>query len=332
MKQYVDGDAKWYFTPVPVVEDTQYQFSDFYQANVTTQVVVAFDMKDGSSVYQLLGLPAAGATWTQFSTKFSVPLGAKSMSVYHLINKNGTLTIDDANIRAYTPVGLTRPLVTLTFDDGFVNMFTEVQPLLSKYGFTSTQFIATNFVGQPGYLTRAQLKTLYANGNEIGAHTLTHRDLTKLSAAQVQSELSLSKSRLVQWTGAPVTDFAFPEGLYNDSVLTTTKAQFTASRGIEDGLNGKDDFARYHIKVQNIYASTSAAQVADWVKQAQMTNTWLVLTYHSVDPDIYSVYDSGIYNIVPTLLDQHLSAIKKSGVTVTNMDKALAELIPQLSQ
>ena len=52
-------------------------------------------------------------------------------------------------------------------------------------------------------------------GIEFGAHTLTHPDLTRLSAAQVAIEMSASKDRIEESLGTPVTSFAYPFGRYD---------------------------------------------------------------------------------------------------------------------
>jgi hypothetical protein len=71
--------------------------------------------------------------------------------------------------------------------------------------------------------------------------------------------------------------------------------------------------------------TTTTAQIADWIAQAQATKTWLVLVYHAVSPT-----DTGDYNVTPANLDSQLAAIKSSGIPVLTMQQALAELKPQL--
>jgi len=323
---YTDGDAKWYFDPVAVTPDTQYRFSDYYKATVQTEVVVAFTMSDGTDYYQTIGLPGASASaWTNFTTTFTVPKGATTMTVYHLIQKKGTLTVDDTKLTTYVPVGFNRALVSLTFDDGYESSYLNGLPLLQKYGFTSTQFIVTNLIDTEGYMTRAQVKAFSSAGSEIGSHSLTHREMTTLTKAQYDKELANSQTKLQNWTGKPVTDFAFPEGLYNQAIVNDAKPLYAATRGVEPGLNGKDNFNAYDVKVQNVDYATTADQVADWVAQAKATKTWLVLVYHAVDPT-----DTSEFNVTPANLDTQLGAVKNSGVQVLTMQQALAEIMPQL--
>jgi len=328
------GDAKWSFTPQNVTADTQYTYSDYYQATTAQEVDAAFTMSDGTTLYQIIGLPEPATNWTQFSTTFTIPQGAKNVTIYHLIHSVGTLTIDDAYMAPYTPVGFNRALVSLTFDDGYDNEYTQGLPLLQKYGFNSTQFIITQDVNLAGYLTTAQVQALDQAGQEIGSHTVTHNDLLTETAGNTTTpgtydyEIAQSQSTLEQWlSGKPVTDLAYPNGLYNAGIMNEAKQYYTAARGVEDGLNSKDNFSPYALKVQNVYNTTTTAQVADWVKQAQATNTWLIIVYHSVDP---TGANGSIYNATPTQLDSQLSAIKTSGVAVETLAQAFAETEAQV--
>ncbi len=327
---YTDGDAKWYSNQVAVTPNTQYRYSDYYKATIASEVDVAFTMSDGSTTYQIIGLPDIASSWTKFDTTFTVPIGAVSMTVFHLIRGNGTLTLDDASLQTYTPVGLNRAMVSLTFDDGYASQYNYTLPLLKQYGFASTQYIVSGLIDVPGYLSLDQLKALAAAGQEIGSHTITHPDLTTMTKAQYTNELTASQTQLKQWTGQSVSTFAYPEGRYNQGTTSVAKPLYTATRGVESGLNSKDNFNAYDIKVQDIRASTTTAQIANWIAQAQATHTWLVFVYHSVNPNTTDPFDMGEYTITPTQLDSHFAAIKSSGIAVLTMQQALAEIKPQL--
>ena len=67
--------------------------------------------------------------------------------------------------------------------------------------------LPTNLMMRP-----AQIKRLYDEGMEIGAHTVTHPILTVLDEQQARAEIVGGKHRLEEITGAPVTLFAYPNG------------------------------------------------------------------------------------------------------------------------
>jgi peptidoglycan/xylan/chitin deacetylase (PgdA/CDA1 family) len=326
---YASGDAKWYFDPVKVQTDSQYSFSDYYKSTVSTRVYAAFTMSDGSMLYQIIGQPAAASGWQQFSTHFSLPEGAVNVTVYHLINQVGTLTTDNYSLTPYTPSGFNRPLVSLAFDDSYQSTYDNGLPLLEKYDFASTQYIISGLIGQSAYMTKAEVLDWHAKGHEIASHTVTHPDLTHENSSQLNTELIQSQATLESWIGQPVTNISYPYGLYDEAVISATKQHYIIGRGVEDGFNSKDNFNPYDIRVQNISDSTTAAQVVDWVTQAQQTNTWLVLVYHSVDSNPNVSYDPA-GNVTPEQLDTELAAIKASGITVKTIQQAFAEVTSQL--
>jgi peptidoglycan/xylan/chitin deacetylase (PgdA/CDA1 family) len=112
----------------------------------------------------------------------------------------------------------------LTFDDGYDNAYTEAFPLLQKYGMTGTFYIITDFVGRPNYLTWDQIVEMDAAGMTIGAHTLTHPDLTQISPAELRRQLVESKHALEEHLGHPVVHLSYPAGKYNAATIAATKA------------------------------------------------------------------------------------------------------------
>ncbi len=103
--------------------------------------------------------------------------------------------------------------VVLTFDDGYADAYTTVYPLLKAHHMTGTFYIITGQVGRPGFLTWDEIKEMAANGMEIGAHTVTHPYLTKLSFIAALQEISGSRVTLENQLGIRITTFAYP---YND--------------------------------------------------------------------------------------------------------------------
>jgi peptidoglycan/xylan/chitin deacetylase (PgdA/CDA1 family) len=321
---YTTGSSEWMFGAIPVNTTAQYKFSDYYESNIPSEVEVMFNMSDGTQLYQELGFPLASTTWKQFTTDFNAPAGAVSFSVYQYISQVGYVTTDDYSIAPYNPVPYSRALVSLTFDDGYSSTFTNAIPLLKKEDFTSTQFIITDAVGESGYVTAGNIKTMAGDGEEIASHTVTHDDMTQETASQLKTELANSQTKLTTWSGQSITDMAYPYGLYNSAVTTATAQYYSGARGVEPGLNSKDNFNPQDLKVENVFDTTTTAQISSWIAEAQATNTWLILVYHSV-----SATPTDDNNVTPAQLSDQLAAIKASGITVENMNTALKEVQAQ---
>lgn len=115
--------------------------------------------------------------------------------------------------------------VVLTFDDGFSNFYDSALPVLTRYGFTATVFIITNYMGgrndwaQPPIglgsqpiLSWQQAADISAAGIEIGSHTATHPDLRRCTSVQVRHELDCSRAMIEDHLGLLPESFAYPYG------------------------------------------------------------------------------------------------------------------------
>ena len=119
------------------------------------------------------------------------------------------------------------PSVILTFDDGYADNYTEMFPILKKYGGKATIFLVSDLIDHPKYLTREQIKEMSDSGYvSFESHTKTHRDLTKLSSKEVAAELSYSQYAIEQITGKPVTVLSYPEGQFDNRILKISKENY----------------------------------------------------------------------------------------------------------
>lgn len=152
-----------------------------------------------------------------------------------------TLRMDEALACLRGATGCpTRP-VALTFDDGYQNAYTAALPLLQQRGFVATFYIVSDFVGQPGYLTWEQLKALHAAGMEIGAHTVSHADLTTIDADAARYEIAESKKRIGALVGTEVTSFCYPAGRNTPATRALVREAGFASAVTTDPAASFDD-------------------------------------------------------------------------------------------
>lgn len=82
-----------------------------------------------------------------------------------------------------SPASASTPtIVTIGFDDGTVDQFTNGFPLLAAHGIHATFFVNTGPIAaaDPDHMTWADLHTLFSAGNEIAGHTIDHADLKPL--------------------------------------------------------------------------------------------------------------------------------------------------------
>ncbi len=67
------------------------------------------------------------------------------------------------------------------------------------------------------------VKEIAAKGHEIGNHSLTHPHMNKLSASEIQKEITTLDDTIEQLTGKRCKLFRAPFGEYNDTVITAVR-------------------------------------------------------------------------------------------------------------
>lgn len=121
----------------------------------------------------------------------------------------------------------------LTFDDGYVEQIRHAR-LLYKMGVPGTFFLITGlkeYMGKKLMIARENLiRELVDMGHEIGSHTHTHRDLTRLSASEIERELKLSRSAVERLSGSGDIGVAYPYGSFNEHVIEAASKYFAYGR------------------------------------------------------------------------------------------------------
>ena len=119
---------------------------------------------------------------------------------------------------------------TTSWDDGHV-LDLRVAELLAKYQLQGTFYIAQDYAEKR--LTDEQIQDL-SQGFEIGAHTLTHPDLTIVDLDKAREEIAGSRRWLQDLTGQPINAFCYPRGRFTPQVRQIViDAGFTVARTVE---------------------------------------------------------------------------------------------------
>lgn len=124
-----------------------------------------------------------------------------------------------------------RPLVLITFDDGFADFARNALPALARHELASTLYVTTGaLVGRresvlppAEMLESSTLGELEAARVEIGSHTHTHRQLDLLAPDEVEQELTMSGRLLEDELGHEVASFAYPYGHWRPRILPRLK-------------------------------------------------------------------------------------------------------------
>lgn len=130
------------------------------------------------------------------------------------IKKSG---FDTISLRAFwdgwrnrTP--LPRRSVILTFDDGYLDNYTEALPRIRYFGFRACFFLVFSLLDRGGMMGIREAEKLLEAGMEIGSHGMRHDLLAGKGKGELMSELEESKSRLSGALKTEIGFFSLPRG------------------------------------------------------------------------------------------------------------------------
>jgi peptidoglycan/xylan/chitin deacetylase (PgdA/CDA1 family) len=84
-------------------------------------------------------------------------------------------------------------------------------------------YLVGNYIGAQDYMNIDQVLEMHNAGWEVGSHSLSHLDLTKLEPDALRNEIVGSREMLEEILGIPVLTFAYPFGFKNESAVDYVK-------------------------------------------------------------------------------------------------------------
>jgi putative cell wall-binding protein/peptidoglycan/xylan/chitin deacetylase (PgdA/CDA1 family) len=202
-------------------------------------------------------------------------------------------TVAAAPAHAATP----KTIISLTFDDSNADQVAAAATMASL-GLHGTFYTVSGWLGQPDYMTVADLQQLVADGNEIGGHTVNHPDLATLPAAEATREICNDRVALTN-LGFQVTSFAYPFASFTSATEAIVKGcGYNSARALGDLAGGTDpqsvgEPAAGPIPPADPYDLAAPSEVdSTWTLadlQASVTNAeaagggWVPLTFHHIN-------------------------------------------------
>lgn len=159
------------------------------------------------------------------------------------LHDSGYRTLNLAALIEYLQRGVPFPerSLAITFDDGYQSVYQHAFPILQRYGFSATIFLAVGENGNQTPLERLpsmcersmlswrEIEEMHKCGITFGAHTLTHPDLTRLPLAELNSQVYESKAVIEDTLGSEVTCFAYPYGRYDKRCRDVVSRHFVCA-------------------------------------------------------------------------------------------------------
>lgn len=126
--------------------------------------------------------------------------------------------------------------ILITFDDGYLDNYEYAYPILKQYGMVASFFIITSMLWDKERLSPEHIREMAVGGMSFGSHTVSHRQLGKLTSDEMQEELNCSRATLESILGSSVQTIAYPRGSYSSETIKEAKgtgylAGFTTNPG-----------------------------------------------------------------------------------------------------
>jgi hypothetical protein len=170
------------------------------------------------------------------------------------------------------------PIVTTSWDDGDPKDL-KIADLLRSRGLPGTFYIPmTGYQGRRT-LTTADIRALSDQGFEIGAHTVSHKNLPSLATEQLTREVGVCKQMLEQIVGRSVLIFCYPNGRYDAEVIRHVQhAGYKGARTVRM-LSTSTDFLPFEMPTSvQAYPHSSAAYIRNLARAQNAPGLWRFMT------------------------------------------------------
>jgi peptidoglycan/xylan/chitin deacetylase (PgdA/CDA1 family) len=190
-----------------------------------------------------------------------------------LLGDLGYVPVSLDQVRDHYVEGASLPAgaVLITFDDGYRDNLENALPVLQQHGYPSVIFVPVGFLDSDRPLPHEEalralgvrnetvdwndLAALEAGGIRVESHGIGHRPVSEIEPADAAREIALSKLRLEERLGRPVTAYAFVKGSLADyraeHVSLVQQAGYSLGFTSVTGANGPSS-DRFRLRRYNV--------------------------------------------------------------------------------
>jgi len=227
-------------------------------------------------------------------------------------------------------------VISLTFDDGLKNQYTNIAPVLKAAGVKATFYIVSGRVkdNSETQMSWADIGELAKQGHEIGGHTFGHVALTTQTPQQQEDAIKQDVESLKAKGFEPKT-FAYPKGDYSPTSIDLVKKYgYTTARRVGP-ITLTSDLKAETIPPANAFEVRAPASfkrtvtlddMKGYVTRAEAVGGWLPLIFHDIcngDCPQTETYDYGLPKNLVAEFITWLKAREGQGTVIKTMSSVL---------
>lgn len=259
LKQYItylnENKNNWYLENGKLIAKTNDVLNKLNENNKIFNINVITEKEKPKVVYkQIPVIMYHGVSDTTWGLEGLFMKVADFEAQMKYLSDNGyeTIFIEDIE-KDYTG----KKVVALTFDDGYVDFYTNVLPIIKKYNIKANLYVITSTTNNNKYINEEQIKEIANSGLvSIGSHTVYHNSLATLNEDSIESELRDSKKYLENLIGKEIKTICYPSGSYNTSVLNIASKYYKYGITTIKGIQSMGNFSKYKIVRKSMYRSS----------------------------------------------------------------------------
>ena len=183
------------------------------------------------------------------------------------------------------------PLVTFVLDDGNDTDYLLGKKLFADQGAVACSAVTTDRISTPYHLTPPQMVALQDAGWEIMGHTVSHPNLNSLTTAQLEDELSRSKT-ILEGLGLKINNIVYPFNKNNELVRSVARKYYRSGRG---GTNSFNTGAIDPFFLKSFTLKHDLPLMNSYIDQAYAEKSWLIFYSHEIDAKVKIMDSEGTF-------------------------------------
>lgn len=222
-----------------------------------------------------------------FHSSYAVRASDFRRQMEYLMSRGyAAVTLDELLEKDRRPSSGTSKRVLITFDDGYLDNYTNAFPILNDLGLPAVIFLVADFsrrtnwwdtplgVPEARLLDPSHIEEMAAGRIEFGSHTLTHRSLPGLDDAALGEELRASRKAIEQVARKPVRAFSYPYSHVDHRVkLAVQDAGYACGFAVNSGPF-RPEVDRWEIRRVNVTSSAHGFRLSAKISGAEKLGLW----------------------------------------------------------